>query len=361
MSQPIKRRNQKDVDIVDTEVLTDEMLLSITTSTLAEYLTLTPEDATQSEDALHILTYASVEQISLEEACHQLEDVPSPNTVRSQLNESVLKEIETLEENINAAIVSQWPKRMTKKAHKVAIDLVLIPYHGLPEEEEDEIRRGKAKRGTTHFHCYAMAYVIKRNKRITLAMTYVRGNDTLVEILERLLSRLGALKIRSRSLLLDKEFYTVAVIRYLKTKVSSFIIPVVHRGRSGGSRKLLVGNKSYKTTYTMTSPTEGEETFDVWVVVKYTKGKYGRRGREYFAYAVYQPKCELHQVYEEYRLRFGIESTYRLMNRVRARTNSRRPIYRLLLVGIAFVLQNIWVMIKWTYTEHGHKLRFFRF
>jgi len=47
-----------------------------------------------------------------------------------------LKEIETLEDNINAAMVSQWTKRMTKKAHKVAIDLVLIPYHGLPEEEE---------------------------------------------------------------------------------------------------------------------------------------------------------------------------------------------------------------------------------
>jgi putative transposase len=63
---------------------------------------------------------------------------------------------------------------------------------------------------------------------------------------------------------------------------------------------------------------------------------------------VYQPKCELHQIYEEYRLRFGIESSYRLMNQIRARTNSRRPIYRLLLVGIAFVLQNIWVMVKWT-------------
>jgi len=349
MSQPIGRQKQKEVDIVDKESLTDEMLLSLTTETLAEYLILTPDDATQSEDVLHILTYASVEQISLEEACHQLKDVSCPNTVRSQLNESVLTEIERVEANINSALASQLPRQMTKKAHKVAMDLVLIPYHGLPEEEDDEIRRGKAKSGTTHFHCYATAYVIKRNKRITLAMTYVRGNDTLVEILERLLSRLGQVKIRLRSLLLDKEFYTVAVIRFLKKKVSSFIIPVVHRGRSGGSRKLLLGKSSYKTTYTMTSQKEGEETFDVWVVVKYAKGKYGHQGREYFAYAVYQPKCELHQLYEEYRLRFGIESTYRLMNRIRARTNSRRPIYRLLLVGIAFVLQNIWVMVKWIY------------
>lgn len=69
---------------------------------------------------------------SLEEACHQLENVPCPNTVRSQLNENVLKEIETVEDNINAAIASQFTRRMTKKAQKVAMDLVLIPYHGLP-------------------------------------------------------------------------------------------------------------------------------------------------------------------------------------------------------------------------------------
>ena len=99
---------------------------------------------------LHILTYASVEQISLEEACHQLEDVPCPNTVRSQLNENVLKEIETLEENINAAIVSQWPRRMTKKAHKVAMDLVLIPYHGslwspVALRLKDRVTRGRRR------------------------------------------------------------------------------------------------------------------------------------------------------------------------------------------------------------------------
>ena len=51
MSQPIRRQHREDVDIVvDTEALTDELLLSIKTSTLAEYLTLQLEDATQSED-----------------------------------------------------------------------------------------------------------------------------------------------------------------------------------------------------------------------------------------------------------------------------------------------------------------------
>ena len=37
------------------------------------------------------------------------------------------------------------------------------------------------------------------------------------------------------------------------------------------------------------------------------------------------------------------------MNRVRARTSSRSPGLRLLLVGIAMSLVNIWVYLKWAY------------
>ena len=59
-------------------------------------------------------------------------------------------------------------------------------------------------------------------------------------------------------------------------------------------------------------------------------------------------KSPLHQIYEEYRLRFGIESTYRLMNKVRARTSSRSPSLRLLFIGIALSLVNIWVFLKWS-------------
>ena len=47
------------------------------------------------------------------------------------------------------------------------------------------------------------------------------------------------------------------------------------------------------------------------------------------------------QVFELYRQRFGIESSYRQMNAVRARTTTRNPAIRLLLVGLAFILVNL--------------------
>ena len=44
-----------------------------------------------------------------------------------------------------------------------------------------------------------------------------------------------------------------------------------------------------------------------------------------------------------YRQRFGIETSYRQMNQVRARTTSRNPVIRLLLVGLAFILFNLYI------------------
>jgi hypothetical protein len=76
-----------------------------------------------------------------------------------------------------------------------------------------------------------------------------------------------------------------------------------------------------------------------------TKGHYKRKGACWFAYAVGRlPKSvEAHQVFEMYSQRFGIETSYRQTNQVRAHTNSRNPVIRLLLVGLAFVLFNLYI------------------
>jgi hypothetical protein len=48
-------------------------------------------------------------------------------------------------------------------------------------------------------------------------------------------------------------------------------------------------------------------------------------------------------MYQVYRQRFGIETSYRQLNTVRARTSSRDPGLRLLLVGLALALVNLYV------------------
>jgi IS4 transposase len=50
-------------------------------------------------------------------------------------------------------------------------------------------------------------------------------------------------------------------------------------------------------------------------------------------------------VRETYRQRFAIETTYRQLHQARIRTTTRDPVRRLLNVGIALILRNVWVWL----------------
>ncbi|MDJ0719382.1 MAG: ISH3 family transposase, partial [Prochloraceae cyanobacterium] len=77
-------------------------------------------------------------------------------------------------------------------------------------------------------------------------------------------------------------------------------------------------------------------------------GKRGKFGTEYLPYVVYKVNISLNSIYQNYRKRFGIESSYRLKNICRIRTTTKNPIIRLLFVGISFLLVNIWIYILWS-------------
>jgi putative transposase len=124
-------------------------------------------------------------------------------------------------------------------------------------------------------------------------------------------------------------------------------MPAIRRGKQGGIKQFLKGRKSYKTTYTMTRGKDDSVTFDLWIICKYRKGHRGKHGVEYFAYVTYKVKASLFYIHQDYRKRFGIESSYRLKNLCRIRTNNKNPILRLLFVGISFLLVNIWVNLLW--------------
>ncbi len=315
----------------------------------------------EAQSIWDILIGASVERTTTETMCAVLEESPSANTVRNALK-GVLPDngqTDELEEQLNDALVWRLPKKMLTKPLPCAIDLVMIPYHG-KHEEDDAIRRGRAKSGTTHFHCYATLFTVKYNRRYTLALTLVRQSDKVLDVLTRLLERATKLSFKIKRLLLDREFDNNAVIDYLQAKTFPVIIPLKIRGKQGGTRALLKGRKSHIPTYTRNSTIYPTVTFTVHVVCKYSKGRYKRQGIFRFAYVVIGD-LKLHplQVYQEYRLRFGIETSYRLMNQVRARTTSRSPVIRFFYVGIALIMLNLWSFVKWLHlsvSQRDHRI-----
>lgn len=127
-----------------------------------------------SNEVWDVLLYASTNRVSIKSACESLSNAPSYNWVYTTLKEKVLmpSTLDELEQCTNQVLQATFPKRLTQKKKTIAIDLVLIPYYG--EETTDGVRRSQAKRSTTKFFCYASAYLIKKNKRVTLCFTFVR-------------------------------------------------------------------------------------------------------------------------------------------------------------------------------------------
>ncbi len=266
-----------------------------------------------------------------------------------------LPDLDLLERRLNHALVEHLPGRRHRRRHRLAIDLVLLPYHGQPARAADALYRGQAKSGTTHFQAYAGAYLVLRGQRFTLALTYVRQGEKWQRVRRRLLKRCAAVGVRPALLLPDRGFRNVGVIRYLQAAGYPFLMPVRARGRKpdhpegpGGTRVFGNWRRGGFDRYTLQETGKGRTaTVSICVHVRYRAGRRGKQGRKHlvYAYGGWRPPSSPYAVSQLYRRRFGIESSYRQRNEARVRTCSRSPEVRLLLVGVALVLRNVWVWL----------------
>jgi len=218
-----------------------------------------------------------------------------------------------------------------------------------------EIYRGQAKSGTTHFHAYATAYVVKKGQRFTVALAHVQKGDDLAAVVKELLRQTAKAGVRPRYLLLDRGFYAVSVIRYLQAARCPFLMPVPCKGRKadhpkgpGGTRVFHLRKRGGWSQHTLKDGAGRRATIQICVKCRNLRGERHKHGRQALVYGYWGLEPPSGQwVYESYRLRFGIESSYRQLHQGRMRTCTRDPLLRLLYVGIALLLRNVWVWLHW--------------
>jgi putative transposase len=284
-----------------------------------------------------------------------LRDAPSDEAARLALI-ATLPDFAELQRRLNAALAGDLPRPLRRRPQRLAADLVLIPFHGQPLADPDEIYRSQAKSGTSHFHAYATLYVIHRGYRFTVALTAVAGGEPLEEVLKRLLRQAAAVGVRCRLLLLDRGFYSVGVIRYLQAARHPFLMPVICRGRKlddprgpSGTNVFLTWKTSGFGTYTLHDAHKRSARVSICVKCRYYRGQWHRHGKQRLIYAFWglvPPSFDW--VKQTYRQRFAIETTYRQLHQARIRTSTRDPVRRLLHVGIALILRNVWVWLHRT-------------
>jgi len=298
-----------------------------------------------TEMVYDVLLKAATEGISIEAACQQLDDVVDGNTIRSVLNEQLdVEQIRVHEEQINGALAAMLPKQIKSQGLEGAMDLHDEPFYGKDESLCAVACRGKAKQGTTRFMRTASAYVIYRQLRLTLAVTFVLPTDSTLDVVKRLDQRLQALQLQLDVIYFDKGFCCGEVIRYLQRQQQPAVLACTIRGKEGGgTRQLCQGRKSYRTTYTFTDGT----TADMAVVATLPPGKDGRRRRKWLLFVVVNLDWSAHCIYRRYRRRFGIECSYRIGREVRIKTTSRNPMMRFFGFAFALLLVTIWAALRW--------------
>ena len=292
-----------------------------------------------------LLLFAATQAASLGAACRRLAGVPSDETVRQALL-ATLPGYQALKRRINAALAQPLPKALRKRPWPIAIDLWDLPYYG---ESDKTVRRGQKKTGTRYFHTYATAFVVRKGHRFTLAAMCVKPGDKLVDVLERLLKRVHELGIRIRFLLLDRAFYVVGVVNYLKRTHRPFVMPTVHRGRkpknlakSKSTYRFLAWRRSGWSQHTMTGRQRQKATVNIAVSRRCYLHRQKRCYRVLvFAFWGFQPSSPL-WLRETYRKRFAIETSYRQANQARIYTTTRDPLRRFLFVAIALIVRNVW-------------------
>ena len=199
-------KNKSKASQATTEPLSAQQVYELTSQVLAEHLQLDMSNSDyEVDDIWDVLVAAAVQRLTIETASKLLESTPSPNTVRNAVYDLLGddEQLAQLESILNEMLLARLPKKLMHKARPCAADFTEIPYQGRHEAEDDLFRRGRAKSGTTRFHCYATLYIVNNHKRYTLALTLVRRSDSALDALKRLVVRSEEVGLRIKRLYLE--------------------------------------------------------------------------------------------------------------------------------------------------------------
>lgn len=311
-----------------------------------------------------IVLRAAARMVSIYAACRDLANAPSDQAVFNALSDGLPKTLGVLEDRLNQALTGYLPRRLRRRAWRVAIDWHLVPYYGQAKQSRNELYYGKPQQGTTKFHAYASACIIDHGQRYTLALTWVRRHESKVVVLRRLLARIREIGLKTKYLLLDRAFFNVPVIAFLQDERLPFLMPAMLRGRRPQKRRPLRGLHWIKAQpvgwYPHTLKNKKQEvTVSVGVTYRtHRNRKDGKHVQQKLLFTAWRVKGAPLKIRELYRKRFGIESSYRQLRQARIYTCTRCPRLRLVFIAVALILRNLWVWIHatWLAEESGETM-----
>lgn len=324
---------------------------------MGEFLPLQADGyACTTEQLIDVLLAVSCQKETIEQVSADLKIKVGAESIRGYFNQQLkVENLFDLQEAVNLALQKSFSLELKGQKLEMAIDFHDQSYYGKTESSQGLWVGAAAKNGTTKVYRVATVYVIRNGHRLSLGIKFVKPNESAKEIVEYLLKQLKRIEIEAKCLYLERGFAGVEVARYLKELKQKSIIASPIRGKTGGLKALCVGKKSYRPKHVFKSQKHGAEELEMALFKGFTttikKGKKVRRAK-WLAYILIEAEANLSakKVKENYRKRFGIEASYRCAKKVRGWTTSSNAAYRFVLMGMSFLMTNIWQELqeKWT-------------
>ena len=284
-----------------------------------------------------VVLFAATTQRTIEAAVTVLKDrgkyVPSPDVIHRRLREACTEDlVEVFTPCLMEVFAQAKRKRLFRSPKRVAIDIHVKPFYG----EAEGTVRSRAKQGTTRFWAYISLDILQEGCRFTLAALPLTDKCMAADLVEALL-RYALRWIRVCVVLLDRFFYRADVIRVVEGLGLDWLMAArkSKRMRRRAEQARRMGRPCFR--YTMNPGKMNETCFHVFTVP-------AEKGGYHFFASSREARILGHWA-KVYRLRWSIETGYRVKKGFLARTAVRGLRVRLYLFLVSVLLYGVWMLL----------------
>lgn len=242
--------------------------------------------------------------------------------------------------------VAAFSPRDRQRLWTIAIDTHNEPYYG--SRSTPKIVGGQKKQGTSYFFSYATAVLIHKRRRYTVGLISVTKGLKPHQIVEALLQQVTSRGLKVGGVVLDSGFDSGETILLLQQKKLSYTVPLRRKGNGSNPRNDWF-SKASGTLGTISWQTKDKnKPVSTEVLVWQRKNQPETRVYAFGGWNKHEALSQAKRAWlgrRRYRERFGIETSYRQKNEGKGWTTSHSAEYRLLLVGLALLLRQVWVCL----------------
>ena len=224
-----------------------------------------------------------------------------------------------------------------------------------------ELVRSKAKNGTSLFERYITVQCVNSKVQLTLGTFPVPALEDNADFVRGTVRTCKDKGVRIGVVLLDRGFFSTAVVRVLKEEGVHYLMPCVNTSNViKALTEFAEGKRPGVSRFRIAKSEKDYVEYDMIITGRRRKRR-RKKGREadeekpeerYIAFATNMPKIDIGR----YAKRWVIETGFRMVENERVRTRSKSPTARTYCFLYSLILFNAWVIANAELTCNPHML-----